>query len=229
EKDKRALEKKIREFEQRVEALQAKTADVKLDERPLELVSRGEVVRVHSNLKRLTINIGRGQNLKPGTSFSVHGLQPNGKPKLRSKGNIEVISVGERSSEALVTNLFRPDDPGDPVTGKRKEIDVLSRDNTDPIVRGDVIINPLWNPNAQTHVAIAGIVDYSGTGSTSINNFIRLLEKQNIVVDAYMDPSDGTMKGPGITRRTDYLILGGVPTGREAGVSRDEAVLKQME
>jgi hypothetical protein len=222
------MQKKIRDYAVQVANLQEKEA-IKEDQRPLELIPRGKIVRVHGNLRRATIDIGRGQNLKPGTTFAVYGLAPNGKPKLRSKGKVEVITVGDNTSEVDVTYLFDPNDPGDPVTGKRKEISVLSRDNTDPIVSGDVLVNPLWNPNAETHVAIAGVVDFQGTGSIDIQSFIRLLEKQNIRVDAYVDPRDGTVKGPGMTRRTDFLVLGGVPTGREPGVSKDSNVLKMID
>lgn len=228
EKEKQLLEKKLKDFEARVVVLQTQ-ADAKIDDKPLKLIPRGEIVRVAGNLRRATINIGRGKNLKAGTTFAVYGLTGGGKPKARSKGNVEVLAVGDRTSEVAITAIFDPEDPGDRATGRRREINLLSRSNTDPIVRGDVLINPLWDPNAQTHVAIAGVIDFSSTGTLSMTSFIRLLEKQNIVVDAYLDPADGVAKGPGINRRTDYLILGSTPTGREAGVSRDNAVLKQME
>lgn len=218
------LQTKLTKAETLIVELQAKSADHKADDRPLALVPRGRIVRVHGNLRKVTINIGRGQNLKPGTTFSVYGLAPNGKPKVRSKGKVEVVSVGDTTSEVAITHLFHPDDPGDAVTGKRKEIDVLSRDNTDPIVRDDVLINPLWNPNAETHVVIAGVVDFQGTGAINVQSFVRLLEKQNVRVDAYVDPADGTIKGPGMTRRTDFLILGGVPTG----VGKNDDVRKKI-
>jgi hypothetical protein len=227
-KERDAIQKKIKGFEEQVATLQTRV-EHKSDDRPVELIPRGKIVRVHGNLRRATIDIGRAQNLKPGTTFTVYSLAPNGKPKVRSKGKVEVLSVGDATSEVAITHIFAPDDPGDPVTGKRKEIDVLSRDNTDPIVSGDVLINPLWNPNAETHVAIAGVVDFQGTGAINVHSFIRLLEKQNIRVDAYVDPADGTIKGPGLTRRTDFLILGNIPTGREPGVSKDDAVLKRID
>ena len=222
------LQKKLRDYAIQVATLQERQS-IRTDDRPLELIPRAKIVRVHGNLRRATIDIGRGQGLKPGVTFAVYGLAPSGKPKLRSKGKVEVISVGDTTSEVDVTHLFDPNDPGDPVSGRRKEIGVLSRDNTDPIVSGDVLVNPLWNPSAETHVAIAGVVDFRGTGSIDIQSFIRLLEKQNIRVDAYVDPRDGTVKGPGMTRRTDFLILGSIPTGREPGVSKDSAVIKQID
>jgi hypothetical protein len=82
--------------------------------------------------------------------------------------------------------------------------------NRDPITQGDVIYNGSWNPNLKKHVAIAGLIDLTGDGRDSLYEFMRNLERQNIVVDSYLDPKDGSIKGK-ITFQTDYLILGTVP------------------
>jgi hypothetical protein len=75
------------------------------------------------------------------------------------------------------------------------------------VISGDLIFNALWNPNAKTYVAIAGELNL-GAGNVDMPGLMRMLERQNIIVDAYIDPRDGAVKGPGITRRTDFLVLG---------------------
>jgi hypothetical protein len=74
-------------------------------------------------------------------------------------------------------------------------------------------------------VAIAGVVDLTGDGRDYTEQFVRALERQNVVVDAYLDlRKDFAIKGPGITVNTDYLVLGEEPTevlgaqGREAEI-----------
>jgi hypothetical protein len=192
-----------------------KTLTNRIKEKISDPTPRGKIVRVHLNSRKATIDLGRVHGLTAQTTFSVHGYQPSGRPKQRAKANIEVINVSESTSEVLVTAVFHPDPNTDLANGKRKEIDVLSRDNTDPIIAGDALINPLWNPNAKTHVAIAGIIDLTGFGAINVASLIQILEKQNIIVDAYVDPVDGSIKGRGVTRGTDYLLLGGKPAARD--------------
>jgi hypothetical protein len=76
-------------------------------------------------------------------------------------------------------------------------------------------------------VAIAGIIDLTGDGRDSLNEFMRNLERQNIVVDAYVDPKDGSAKGQ-LTYQTDYLILGGAPD-RAYSSSSDESDKRVLE
>jgi hypothetical protein len=60
-------------------------------------------------------------------------------------------------------------------------------------------------------VAIAGIIDLNGDGVDDTPDLIRTLDKQGITVDAWLDLRDRTVKGPGMTEKTTYLILGEKP------------------
>lgn len=225
-KEKTALEKKIKEFEQQVAALQQKidTSSTIIQEKESQLEARGEVVRVHTNLRRATINFGSNDGLKPGITFTVHGKQADGKPKRSKKADVQVVNVEPRTSEIEITNVVIYD----PDRKVYDSIDVLSPENKDPVVRGDVLINPLWNPNTKTHIALAGYFDFVGITPTQVNAFIRRLEDQNVIVDAYVDLSDGKIKGTGITRRTEYILRGGELDGRESGAPREKEALKAV-
>jgi hypothetical protein len=225
-KEKATLEKKIKEYEQHVAVLQQKvdTSPAATADKESQLEARGEIVRVHTNLKRATINFGRNDGLKPGITFTVHGKQSDGKPKRSKKADVQVLNVEARTAEVEISNVV----VYDPERRVYETIDVLSPDNKDPVVKGDVLINPLWNPNAKTHVALAGYFDFVGTTPNQVNSFIRRLEDQNVVVDAYVDLSNGQIKGTGVTRRTEYILRGGELDGREPGAPRDKEGVKTV-
>jgi hypothetical protein len=196
--------------------------------KPSELKPVGKIVYIHRNPNKATIDLGRRDGLKPQTTFEVFGLQQNGRLNPKSKGSIEVVTVGETTAEVVVTATYSPDDPGNQRTGLRKRIDVLNKDNTDPMKEGDVLVSRIFNPNAKTHVVIAGMIDFTGSGAISLQSLIQMLERQNVVVDAYVNPADGELVGR-LTRRTDFVLLGTKPTGREPGLARDADARKKLD
>src|SRR5207245_9922475 len=74
----------------------------------------------------------------------------------------------------------------------------------------DVLVNPAWSPTMQQHVAVAGLIDFTGDGRDQMDEFMKTLTRQNIVVDAYLDLKDATLKGK-MDLKTDYLIMGDQP------------------
>lgn len=228
----KGLSKELKAEKEKSTSLQDQIGALRADaerRRPTQLVPRGEVVRVHANQRGATISLGRSQALTAGTTFAVHGTDSSGRVKPLSKGIVEVVTVGDNSSDVLVRELYHPDpDEIDIKTGGRRLIDPVSLENKDPIARGDKLINPLWDPDAVTHVAIAGQIELGGVRFANVAGLIRQLEKQKVVVDAFIDPTDGAVKGPGITRKTKYLILGSSYAGGEGGLARNETLIKQM-
>ena len=140
------------------------------------------------------INLGSADNVHTGLTFSVLPSGSTGRAAAAAprKGAVEVISViGPHMSAAKVVEAGNP--------------------ARDPLLKGDLLFNPAWDPSQQTHVALAGIFDLNGSGVDGAPDLIRALEKQGIVVDAWLDLHDRTIKGPGITERTSYLIKGDKP------------------
>lgn len=135
------------------------------------------------------INLGTADHVRPQLTFSIHARGPAGEPVPESKGSLEVVSVlGAHISQARLLTV--------------KDA------NKDPIVKGDILYNPTWSPTQKKHVALEGMMDLNGDGQNGVYELIRVLEAQNVEVDAYIDPRDTTVKGKGITAQTDYLILG---------------------
>jgi len=80
--------------------------------------------------------------------------------------------------------------------------------NRDPILAGDLLFNPAWSPAQREHIAIAGIIDIDGDGVDDTPELVRSLERQGIVVDAWLDVKERKIKGTGINERTTYFVLG---------------------
>jgi hypothetical protein len=139
------------------------------------------------------ISLGSGDNLKPQVTFSIYGKGVDGKPLKESKGKLEVVRiVGDHLAQARITE----------VRDRRR----------DPVLVGDFLFNPAWNPNLKQHVAIIGTIDLTGEGRDNLQEFINGLKRENVVVDAYMDMKTSPPKMVGeVTRQTDLLIVGAAP------------------
>jgi hypothetical protein len=162
------------------------------------------------------INLGSADNLKPGVTFSVYGTTPDGKTNKVRKGSIEVARViSDHMAAARVMELV---DAG-----------------REPLMTGDLLYNPAWSPNLREHVAIAGLIDLTGTGRDQTQDLIRELTKQGVVVDAYLDFKEMAVKGK-MDWNTNYLIVGEMPEFRaserigegDARTERKKEVLAKM-
>ncbi len=190
--------------------LQRREAEIaQLKQKPIDhpgLTPRTDwkIVRVEQDGKNAFINLGSADNVQDKLTFSVHGLDKDRKPLSTNKGSIEVSKViGEHLSQVRITHI---------------------RDRArDPILQGDILCNPGWHPLRLRQVAIAGLAIFPGEKRNNLPELRRILERQGVVIDAWVDPNDGMkIKGRGINYKTDYLLLGdglepgqGIPTNEE--------------
>lgn len=152
---------------------------------------KGKITSIDKSGKNAYVNLGSADNIKPPLTFSVLGVGPNRTANSKRKAALEIVSVvGPHLSQGRITDLT---DAGG-----------------DPIVVGDLLFNPVWNPSLREHIAIIGVIDLTGDGTDSSAEFKRNLEKQNVVVDLYMDPKTLTTSGK-MTFNTSYLVDGGQP------------------
>jgi hypothetical protein len=153
---------------------------------------KGRIVQLDRTGTTAYINLGSADNVRPQLTFSVSGVGPGGLSNRQRKGSLEVVNVlRDHLSEARVTEVVDP--------------------SREPIMQGDLLFNPAWSPGQREHVAIAGVIDLTGEGRDNTAEFIKSLERQGIVVDAYLDLKDLTVKGKGLSLQTNYLILGDQP------------------
>lgn len=152
----------------------------------------GAITRVDAKNKEVTINLGSAKGVRPDLTFSVFAPSKYiaTRAERQMKGMIEVIRVlGPNASLARITATFDPEFP---------------------MHEGDLLFNLFWG----THVAVTGYPNITGIPSESpseqqrqLNDFLYLLSRQGMIVDAYLDLTDGQIKGA-MTANTRYLIRG---------------------
>jgi hypothetical protein len=199
----RELEAKLKDMRERFEATAQGAADAPANGKPIP--TNWKIVRMDRSGKEPFVNLGRADSVRPPLTFSIHGRGPDGKPMLTSKGTLEIVNVtGDHLAQAQVLSVK----------------DALK----DPILEGDYLYNPVFHPGSPQHVVIAGLIDMHGVkGQDDTPEFQRLLQRQNAVVDGYVDLTDATVKGK-LSSVTDILILGD-ETGAKPEV---QASIKQL-
>lgn len=212
---------KIDKLEAERNAAEKKQQDAaKLNVKRVDLLSaeqpRGEVFAVDRVGDSVTLKLESTRNLPLQQTFSVRAVGPTGKALPNVKASLQVTRVvDEHLARARVTEVK---DPG-----------------RDPIMRGDQVFTLGWNPNVRQHVAIAGVIDITGgskegiaflvrnpvEGMRKVDDFRRSLERQGMIVDAYLDLRDMKVKGQ-VTIETDYLIVGEYPENVISGIGREK-------
>lgn len=151
----------------------------------------GKVLRMDRTGGLVYIDLGFADTVKPQLTFSVF---PGGSQKAKGdpKAKIEVVNVlAAHLSACRVTE---------------------TADARDPILANDALFNIAWSPSLKQHISVAGLIDLGGDGSDNTEEFMRGLEKQNIVIDSFMDTKDKEFAVKGeMTFKTNYLVLGEVP------------------
>jgi hypothetical protein len=214
-KDKRELGEQVEELKTRVAAVTAKSG---LDPRALEATvldakaaqllkawrKDWQIIQMDRKRTMPYVNLGSADRVVPQLTFSIHSVGLDGRLNPAAKGTAEVVSVvGPHLSRVRITS---------------------GRDaSADPIVKGDRLFNPTWDPSIRKHVAVAGLIDLAGDGRDHTLGLVRALERQGTIVDAYLDLKDKepVVKGKGITASTDYLIVGDNVDGGMDPRSRD--------
>ena len=163
----------------------------------------------------VTLNFSQRLVLLPGQTFVVI---PAGRAlteviereKVLEKTHHERVSLGAREPFAgneLIKGMVEITDVTGPDTA-RARITHESEAVRDPLARGDQLFNMTLSSGEKEHVAVAGIVDLDGDGRPDTEAFIKMLERNNLIVDAYLDLKTGQRKGKGMNYGTRFLILG---------------------
>lgn len=169
------------------------------------------------------INLGSADRVVPQLTFSVHATNADGRLNPTPKATVEVVRIlGPHLAQTRITSSIDP--------------------RADPVLKGDRLFHPTWDPDRIKHVAIAGMADMDGDGVDRSVHLRRMLERQNILVDAYIDASSDKEPrlverepGKNVTVDTEYLILGhslrevGHPKSREADyLKKYEDLVKKL-
>jgi hypothetical protein len=170
---------------------------------------KGKVVQVDNGQQIVYLNLGSADVVKPGLTFSVYG-EAQYKPNVERKASVEVIEVtDEHRCRARVTETRN----------------AVRR----PIVPGDELYNPGWVPGMRDHVAIVGLIDLNGSGQDQTAQFVQALEKAGVIVDAWWDLNDMSLKGAlkAVNFKTSYLIIGDEPD--DSGLKENDPRLEKLQ
>jgi hypothetical protein len=151
----------------------------------------GRIKWVNQRQRLVWIDVGREDGLLRQTSFAVYDHNENGVANAKPKGNIEVVGLGDRLSEARILN----DTPAN------------------PIISGDVIHTVAWSPGQRIHFALAGRMDINGDGVEDYDMVRNIIRINGGEIDAELRP-DGTRTGK-VTVNTRYLVQGNVEASKE--------------
>lgn len=160
---------------------------------------KGSIIKVDRANKTVYLNLGSADYLKPQVTFSIWGAGTSGRSAANRdpKGRVEVINVLE--PHLAVARIV-----------------ATTNELRDPVLPGDLLFNPSWNSSQREHVALAGIFDLDGDGFDDTPELIRNLERQGVIVDAWLDFGSRKVMGAGITERTSYIVAGEKPALPEA-------------
>jgi hypothetical protein len=200
----RAKQEELKKLEEKIASLNGLSARLKNELERFKRQSQLELDEPRGKIERVAggsvfINLGSYDKLKPGITFSVLPATVGGKNVInrQRKGAIEVIEVvGPKLAKARIVEETNP--------------------FGDPLIAGDLIYNPAWQPGLKTRVVLAGIIDLNGDGTDDTLEFVKILERQGVEIDGYLDLRDLTLKGRNgrdgkVRELTDFLILGEEP------------------
>ncbi|MBL9123286.1 MAG: hypothetical protein JNG90_06605 [Planctomycetaceae bacterium] len=170
-----------------------------------QAVPDGSIRRVNQR-GTVWIDVGESDYLPRQLAFSVYGVDQNGVARDKRKGAIEVTQIiGPHLAEAKIL-----------------EDDILN-----PIVPGDLIYTPLWQPGRQERFALAGFMDLDGDDLSDRHLVRDMITMSGGVIDAELD-DQGKMQGA-MSMETRYLIIGPKKEDMaEANVGKMEADAKDL-
>jgi hypothetical protein len=163
----------------------------------------------------VTLRFDTRMSMVPGQTFVV--IPPDKslvevleREKALDKKHREFSSLGPRDPFAdneMVKGTLEITDVTSAYSARARITDESNRVRN-PISKSDQVFNISLSTGEKEHVAYAGIIDLDGDGRPNNEEFVRILEKNNLVIDAYLDLKTGQVKGRGIDFKTKFLIVG---------------------
>ncbi len=154
----------------------------------------GSVVRSSAATKTVWLNIGSKHGVEPQLTFSVQPSGFTGNPFAKPKAKVEVVAVsGPDLAEARI----------------------IESSLTDPIIAGDQVFNPAWNPGKVMRFALAGLMDIDDDGVDDRAKVRQMIRIAGARIDAEIMP-DGAQQGE-VSVETNYFVRGGRPDPEKAG------------
>jgi len=147
----------------------------------------GRIVEVSARRKSAYISLAKGDGIFMGMTFAVYSPDQIGAEKPTPKARARVVRIMDNTSEVRIFNE----------TGLR------------PVMKDDLVANPVYDRSRRFHFALIGICDIDGDGLDDSTKLRAMIQRFGGAVDEK------------IAVQTDYLIVGEelpvpVPLGPEA-------------
>ncbi|MBS0266755.1 MAG: hypothetical protein JSS02_32810 [Planctomycetes bacterium] len=223
-----STDKRIADLDKRITQLvsQNKRLVAELDEKTRPSFERpsGQIRFVDTTGKKVWIDIGEAEGVRPRTTFSVYKKQHSGVGRGTVKGTVG----GEDIKGSIeITRVLEP---------HLSEARILSEDIYHPIMKGDPIYSPLWSPGHDEAFSFVGIIDLNGDKKDDRDMLQEIVATAGAVIDNDVTP-DGILKvrgeeasdgKPVLTERTKFLVIGRIPEIADAGDDK-ELIAKILE
>ncbi len=155
-------------------------------------VPDGKVNWVNQRTRTVWINVGSDDGLRQQMAFSIYPEVTANPADAPSKGKIQVTRMmGPHMAEARI----------------------VEDDLSNPIMPGDRIFSPTWEPGRAEHFALVGEMDIDDDGSDDRQMLRNLIVANGGVIDEEIG-LDGTKTGE-MSINTKYLIHGNVPKAQK--------------
>jgi len=181
----RNLQRQIALWKSRYAGLREQWETVQLDkfESP-----HGKLAAVRGREGIVIVDLGDADHLRRGLVFNVYDRDTTNVMTAPIKGEIEIArTLSEHEAEARI----------------------LDEDLKDPLLPGDKIFTPIWQPGRKRHFALAGLLDVNGDGKSDSAKVRNLIIDAGGKIDATVD-ENGRRTGK-ITVETRYIIVGRRP------------------
>lgn len=162
----------------------------------------GRIVWVNQREGTALINLGSADNLRKRITFSVFDPETTDVSALRSAqaGKSDQIKVSTPASAAVTKGSIEVIN----ITDRHMaECRILQHSPSNPIIPGDVIYTPIWQPGQQDHFALVGKLDIDGDDlddTRRVEDLIRI---------------NGGSLDKEINIETRYLVIGKIEEGSE--------------
>ena len=168
------------------------------------------------------LDLGEGDALQIGTTFSVYTKNNNGVGRRNTediKGKIEVVSIlGEHQAEARI----------------------VSQELGRPLAEGDPIYSPLFASGQALQIAVAGLLDFDGNPGSDRDIFHRIVRNSGAMVTAEVNDVGELVNSQGqgvstddlkqlINEKTRFLVIGDVGDSVETQDTFRQAIYRKIQ
>ena len=147
-------------------------------------IADGTINNVARSVNTVFLDLGRRDGLRVNRMFTVFEKGTTNFDSAKSKGAVEVIRIDDARSEARI----------------------VDENPRNPILAGDLVLTPTWDPGIGLRYVLIGRFDLDGDDSDDTETLVRYIERNGGEVVARQD-ADGNMIGK-IDPTVDFFVEG---------------------